>query len=124
MRKYEKVKVTRGEKHPYLGMIANFQQTGVVTIGNPGFMMDLMKEYGETRLSTKPAGENLFNVRESPPLSTPEAKRFHSFFAKLLYVSKRTRPDILTLVAFLTTRVHAPTRVWDISLGLLICVLH
>ena len=109
VRKYEKVKVKWGEKHPYLGMIANFQQTGVVTIGNPGFVMDILKEYGETRLSTTPAGENLFNVRESPPLSTPEAKRFHSFVAKLLYLSKRTRPDILTLVAFLTTRVHAPT---------------
>ena len=47
VRKYEKVKVTRGDKHPYLGMIANFQESGVVTIGNPGFMIDLMKEYGE-----------------------------------------------------------------------------
>ena len=29
--------------------------------------------------------------------------------AKLLYLNKRTRPDILTLVAFLTTRVQSPT---------------
>ena len=72
-------------------------------------MVDLMKEYGETRLSTTPAGDNLFNVRESPALSTLDAKRFHSFVAKLLYLSKRTRPDILTLVAFLTTKVHAPS---------------
>ena len=28
VRKYEKVKVTRGEKHPYLGMIANSQEPG------------------------------------------------------------------------------------------------
>ena len=26
IKKYEKVKVTRGERHPYLGMIANFLQ--------------------------------------------------------------------------------------------------
>ena len=43
IKKHEKVKVTRGERHPYLGMIENFQQPGVVVIGNPGFMSDLMK---------------------------------------------------------------------------------
>ena len=56
-----------------------------------------------------PADENSFNVRESPLLSVPEAKRFHSFVAKLLYLSKRTRPDILTLVAFLTMKVQSPS---------------
>ena len=58
MRKYEKVKVTRGDKHPYLGMIVNFQQPGVVVIGNPGFMIDLMKEYGEAKISKTPADES------------------------------------------------------------------
>ena len=48
-------------------------------------------------------------MRESPPLSIRDAKYFHTFVAKLLYLSKRTRPDILTLVAFLTTRVQSPT---------------
>ena len=69
----------------------NFQRPGVVTVANPGYMSDLVKEYGE-----------------STPMSTP-AKRFHSFVAKLLYLSKRTRPNILTLVAFLTTRVQSLT---------------
>ena len=50
-------------------MIANFQQPGLVVIGNPGFIIDLMKEYGETKLSTTPADENLTNVRESQLLS-------------------------------------------------------
>ena len=111
IKKYEKIKVTRGERYPYpyLEMIANFQQPGVVVIGNPGFMSDLLKEYGVATFSTTPAGENLFDVRESPPLSIPDAKRFHSFVAKLLYLRKRTRLDILTLVAFLTTRVQSPT---------------
>ena len=87
-------------------MIANSQQPGVVVIGNPGFMIDLMKEYGETKLSTTPADENLFNVRKSPLLSTLGAKRFRSFVAKILHLSKRTRQS---LVAFLTTRVQSPT---------------
>ena len=103
IKKYKKVEVTRGERHPYLEMIAKFRHPGVVVIGNPGLMLDLMKEYGEATFSTTPAGGNLFDVRESPPLSIPDSKRFHSFVAKLLYRSERTRPDILTLVAFLTT---------------------
>ena len=55
IKKSERVKVTRGERHLYLGMIANFQQPGVVIIGNPGFILDLMKEFGEASFSTTPA---------------------------------------------------------------------
>ena len=87
----------------------NFQRPGVVTVANPGCMSDLVKEYGESTPMSTPADENLFNVRESPLLSVSGAKRFHSFVAKLLYLSKRIRPDILTLVASLTARVQSPT---------------
>lgn len=47
---------------------------------------------------------------QSQLLTTEQAKEFHSLVAKLLYLAKRTRPDILTAVSFLTTRVKAPTR--------------
>ena len=33
-------------------------------------------------------------------------KRFHSTVAKLLYLAKRARPDVLTSVSYLTTRVQ------------------
>ena len=33
---------------------------------------------------------------------------FHRYVAKLLFISKRGRPDIQTAVAFLTTRVQFP----------------
>ncbi len=41
----------------------------------------------------------------------PEDRRawFHSVVAKLLYVAKRARPDILTVVIFLCTRVQGAT---------------
>ena len=50
-------------------MIMNFQRPGVVTVANPGYMSDLVKEYGESTPMSTPADENLFNVRESPLLS-------------------------------------------------------
>ena len=54
-------------------MIMNFQRPGVVTVANPGYMSDLVKEYGESTPMSTPADENLFNVRESPLLSVSEA---------------------------------------------------
>ena len=68
IKKYKKVKVTRGKIHPYLGMIMNFQRPGVVTVANPGYMSDLVKEYGESTPMSTPADENLFNVKELPLL--------------------------------------------------------
>ena len=47
---------------------------------------------------------------ESPRLDTEQADRFHSIVAKLLYVSKRARPDIQLAVSFLCTRVSCSTR--------------
>ncbi len=38
-----------------------------------------------------------------------ERKAFHRTVAKLLYLSKRARPDILTVVSFLCTRVSVAT---------------
>lgn len=48
-------------------------------------------------------------LRESSLLSASNAKRFRSLIATLLYFSKRTRPDLLTLVASLMKRLQSPT---------------
>jgi len=59
-----------------------------------------------------PCGMNLFhNDDSSPLLDKVQAARFHSMVAKLLYVAKRTRPDILLPVNFLCTRVKQPNEV-------------
>jgi hypothetical protein len=50
----------------------------------------------------------LFEVHDAAPLSDAERERFQSAVAKLLFLSKRVRPDILTAVSFLTTRVQTP----------------
>ena len=51
----------------------------------------------------------MFHVRDNTALLDQGKKKlFHTFVAKLLYLVKRTRPDISISVAFLTTRVHHP----------------
>jgi hypothetical protein len=41
-------------------------------------------------------------------VSKKESEWFHTCTAKLLYLAKRVRPEILTAVSFLTTRVQKP----------------
>ena len=68
---------------------------------------DLLSEVKGT--TETPAGINLFAIDDSPPLDHDSAARFHSIVAKLLWIAKRSRKDILLPVNFLCTRVRAPT---------------
>jgi len=57
-------------------------------------------------LATAPASSYLFNTDPGcKKLDNNEGQLFHHLVAKLLYLSKHTRQDIQTAVAFLCTRV-------------------
>ena len=59
-----------------------------------------------------PAASHLFNVnKDAKKLQEEKAQLFHHLVAKLLYLSRRTRQDIQTVVAFLCTRVQFPDEV-------------
>jgi len=106
---FKTIEEHRGDVHSYLGMKMDFGQPTGVNITMEGFVNDLLKENEVIRTAATPAADHLFTVRESPKLSPEDAKRFHSIVAKLLYLAKRTRPDILTTVIFLTSRVQDST---------------
>jgi hypothetical protein len=56
-----------------------------------------------------PASDHLFTVNEDPVLlDDGTSQMFHTNTAKLLFLSKRARPDVQTAVAFLMTRVRSP----------------
>jgi hypothetical protein len=58
-----------------------------------------------------PASDVLFEIPESSELlDASEKKKFHSDVAKLLYLAKRPRGQILTAVSHLSGRVEAPTQ--------------
>ena len=109
--KYEKLTVKRGRKLDYLGMTFDFQKKGKCKITMEGFVSDVIdfcsRVTGEART---PAAADLFEINENSPfLSAADKQFFHSATAKLLYLSKRIRPDMLTAVSFLTKRVINPT---------------
>ncbi len=58
---------------------------------------------------TSAASDDLFIVdKNAEKLREEGAMAFHNFVAKMLYISKRARPDVSTAIAFLTTRFRAP----------------
>jgi hypothetical protein len=98
-----------GKKLDYLGMTFDFTVDGEVSITMHEFVERLLEECGVTHTAASPAGENLFEVRDEADahkLGDEDKAYFHSHTAKLLYLGKRTRPEILTAVSFLATRVH------------------
>jgi hypothetical protein len=89
----------------YLGMMFNFGNPGEVVVTMGGFIQEWFEDLNVHGSATTPALPDLFTIDESSPrLAEKEAKFFHSQVAKALYAAKRGRPDILTAVAFLSTR--------------------
>jgi hypothetical protein len=62
-----------------------------------------------TGTAATPGANHLFDVNENAiKLATDKSEKFHQMTAKMLYLSKRARPDIQPAVAFLCTRVKQP----------------
>jgi len=103
------ITINKGTKHSYLAM--NME------VGDDGIRLDMIayikkclegRDIG--RKANSPATDDLFEVPEDGvPLNEDDKKRFHSDVAKLLYLAKRTRGQILTAVSHLSGRVNTPT---------------
>lgn len=99
------------DAHSYLGMQLILKE-GSVQVNMQYFIEKLLLSCGEEELqeSATPAGKDLFMVdRKSPVLAEKMRRLFHTNVAKLLYLTKRARPDILTATGFLCTRVTKAT---------------
>ena len=108
---YGKMKVTRGDKHDYLGMKLDFSSPGVVRIDMRDYTRETIEMFPETisRTVTSPAVGHLFEVNPSAKKLTEDKKQiFHTIVARSLFASKRGRPDTLPTVGFLCTRVREP----------------
>ena len=108
---YGKMVVSQGEKLDYLGMTLNYEKEGIVSIEMKQFVSNILNESPEDFNGTAatPAANFLFTTNEdAEKLNETQAKMFHTYVAKLLFLCKRARPDLQTAVAFLTTRVQSP----------------
>ena len=108
-----KLAIKKGKVVSYLGMSFDFTKSDEVSITQRGFVDEMLGGCGMAldKGAATPAADNLFLVREdADPLGDAEAEWFHRLTAQMLYLSKRTRPETLTAVAFLVTRVTKSTR--------------
>jgi Reverse transcriptase (RNA-dependent DNA polymerase). len=100
-----------GDSLSYLGMQISVRNRKV-TVDMSFYIDKILEDFNDYSLEekTNPGSQNTFEVSEdSPNLDKQSHGKFHSTVAKLLYLSKRARPDIMTIVSFLCTRVQSPT---------------
>ena len=108
--KFESTTVERGPTLSYLGVQYDFTSEETVSLSMSGYVREIIEEYEVTGHATSPATEDLFKANEeSERLDKGKSDMFHSRVAKLLYLSKRVRPDLLTAIAYLSTRVQCST---------------
>ena len=92
-------------------MKLDYREQGKVKIDMTDYLkenLDELPDKYQGRAIT-PAANHLFKVNETAPkLSDKDAQAFHTFVTKLIFLCKRSWPDILTGVTFLTTRAREP----------------
>eukprot|EP00957_Ditylum_brightwellii_P067359 5113247-Ditylum_brightwellii.AAC.1 len=110
-KKYGKLRTTRRKVHEYLGMDLDFLTWGKVKVAMKQYIKEMLEDFPEVIDGevSSPAADHLFQVQEAATkLSETDARTFHTYTAKLLFLYKRARHDIQTVVAFLTTQVKEP----------------
>jgi len=102
-----------GPTFKFIGMEFEIKNDGIAVKID---LKDLLKN--TVGIVDTPCGNNILVVNENIEKLTDENKeKLHSVIAKLLYVSKRTRPEILFGVNFLCTSVQDPTVEDAVKLG-------
>jgi hypothetical protein len=109
--RYANLEKHRGRELDYLGMTMSWRDAGKVKITMQGYINETLEFAAHVAGTAKtPALDTLFAIDKSlPALPKVESELFHSLTAKLLYLGKRARPDILLAISFLARRVQAPT---------------
>jgi hypothetical protein len=105
---FGKVQFEVGKKLSYLGMEISITESGV-TVDMTFYAKKILEDEDVAEMKS-PCTRSMFIVESSADLLEEEKRKwFHTKTAKLLYLAKRARPDILTAVSFLCTRVQSAT---------------
>ena len=104
---YKDINVQQGDKIFYLGLQLDVNSSQhSISISQPGYVADLLKEFPVDRVSITPAADTLFDT--SGDGQPEDSTAYASKLMKLSYLAKRTRPDILLAVSFLAMRMKSP----------------
>ena len=113
----KELSVATDNVHDYLRMTTDFSLLGRVVFTMFGYLEDIileapadMRQKGDNDIPTL-AIKGIFDVDQtSTPLDPATSDLFHRLVARLLFPSKRSRPDLQFAIAFLCTCVCKPTQ--------------
>ena len=106
---FEQVTANTGSEHSFLGMRIVVKENGI-DVDMIAYLMKILEGKVSGKCVVSPADDGLLQVDEnSPVLPSDASKVFHSDVAKLLFLVKRTRLEVLLAVSFLASRVSNPT---------------
>ena len=104
--------ITRGNKHRFLGMNITINGDKNIEIEMKDQLLEAVSMFEQTdgsqvdEIVTSPARPHLRDVNlEGTKLCSGKQEAYHSIVAKLLWIMKRSRPDLETAIGFLCTRV-------------------
>ena len=104
--RYGAITLTHGPIVNYLGMSIDLSTPGRAEVTMRGYSDEIVSISGVHGAARSPATDGLFETREGAELAGEAARVwFHKVVAMVLYMAKRTKPECLTAVAYLTTRV-------------------
>ncbi|MFN9981533.1 MAG: hypothetical protein ACK53Y_16530, partial [bacterium] len=93
----------------YTGMKLTVDK-GYIVLDMRYYLQNLLEPFINPQVKVVPGNKETFTVKEAvEKLDLKKRTLFHSTVAKLLYLSKRARPDIIAVVGFLCTRVRELT---------------
>ena len=105
---FKEVKANTGDEHSYLGMRIRKMNKGIF-VDMENYIKDVIKACNVTGTAKTPHKANLFDEGDYPLLGDSDREAYHSIVMKLLYLAKRTRPDILLDISHHSSRVTKPT---------------
>jgi hypothetical protein len=107
-KRYKGLSQQTGDTISYIGMQITFNRAeGSVTIRQPGYIDEMLKQHNVTGKAITPGTQKLFEV--NPDSKPVNRTLFLSKLMKGMYLTKRTRPDALLEMTHLATRSAAPT---------------
>ena len=113
--KLAELTISRGRVHEYLGMTLDFTTPKKCKVIMTDYVDEILGSAPEELFlgrgqARTPAANDLFKISDTEKqLPKHRSDTFHSLTAQLLFLCKRSRPDLQVAIAFLCTRVQEPT---------------
>ena len=104
--RYGEITLAHGPLINYLGMAFDFSRAGEARVSMSGYIDEMLESSGVQGIAKTPATDWLFETRPDAVMVREEVRVwFHHVTAQLVYLAKRVKPECLTAVAYLATRV-------------------